>query len=85
MIYMKGIAVVSVAILASLVFAGSALASPRSHTCRVSVGIVTASGFTSCPFANNIATAWFLGGCRTVRVCTGWAYSPVTHWRYRVT
>jgi hypothetical protein len=62
-----------------------ASAAPRSHVCHVSIGYVTASGNTSCAFANNIMNAYNAGRCSHHAICVGRVYSPVTNKTYRVT
>ena len=72
----------------ALVFAAApaiASAAPPSHICHVSDGYVTASGNTSCAFANNINSGYNGGHCWRHSVCRGYVYSPVTHKIYRVT
>jgi hypothetical protein len=79
----------AVALIAGLSLSGNAVASaPRNHWCA---GVhdpfrVFASGHTSCPFAEAIATEYY----RHSRLTTGgyfsaYVYSTVTHKRYLVT
>jgi hypothetical protein len=88
---MKRLTLIALTALSSLVFAASASALVRPHTCSVAFGSVTASGYTSCAFANQIAIAWTRGinngSCNTNydRACRGYVYSPVTNRTYRVT
>jgi hypothetical protein len=78
-------------VVAALAFTASASAAVRPHTCYVAGGTVAASGYTSCPFAANIARAWDRGinsgRCHPSwqRACRGWVFSPVTGNEYRVT
>jgi hypothetical protein len=88
---MRKLMLLAVVALSSLAFAASASALVRPHTCGVVFGTVTASGYTSCAFANQIALAWSRGinngSCepKYTRACRGSVYSPVTNQTYRVT
>lgn len=78
---------IALASSAVLLAATPAIASAAStnHICRVSNGAVTASGTTSCAFANAIMNAYLAGNCRRYSMCKGYAASPVTHKTYRIT